>query len=138
VPLSVVLDTNVFVAGIFWSGPPHTILRAWGEGRIRLAASAEILDEYARVASELSGQYLGVDIAPIVRLVTTQAQVVSAPPFASPVCADPDDDKFLACAFAARVPFVVTGDKHLLAVTAFPSLKILRPRQFVDRHLPVC
>ncbi|MCY3019127.1 MAG: PIN domain-containing protein [Planctomycetota bacterium] len=84
-PLKVVVDTNVFVAGLFWTGPPYAILCAWRDGRVQLAASPEILDEYARVALELSGQYPDVDIAPFVSLVTTHADVVSAPPLACPV-----------------------------------------------------
>lgn len=29
--IRIVLDTNVFMSGIFWSGPPSQILRAWYE-----------------------------------------------------------------------------------------------------------
>jgi predicted nucleic acid-binding protein len=48
---------------------------------------------------------------------------------------DPDDDKFLACARSAGVPIVVSGDKHLLEVSGWESIDVLKPRQFVDRYL---
>jgi predicted nucleic acid-binding protein len=33
--MRVVLDTNVFISGVFFGGPPHQILKAWwGEGQI--------------------------------------------------------------------------------------------------------
>lgn len=32
-----VLDTNVFVSEIFWSGPPAKILNAWHEKKIKEA-----------------------------------------------------------------------------------------------------
>jgi predicted nucleic acid-binding protein len=51
------------------------------------------------------------------------------------VCSDPDDDKFLACAVASRTKIVVSGDKHLLAVSGFRGIKVVKPRQFVDEHL---
>lgn len=51
--MRVILDTNVFVSGIFFSGPPHEILEAWRHGRIRLVISPEILEEYRRVGEEL-------------------------------------------------------------------------------------
>jgi len=43
--VNVVLDTNAFVAGVFFSGPPATILRAWREGRITLVVSPPIMDD---------------------------------------------------------------------------------------------
>ena len=43
--MNVVLDTNAFVAGVFFSGPPATILRAWREGRITLVVSPPIMDD---------------------------------------------------------------------------------------------
>jgi uncharacterized protein len=44
--LKVVMDTNVFVSGVFFSGPPYEILKAWQEGEFELVVSQEILDEY--------------------------------------------------------------------------------------------
>lgn len=29
--MKVVLDTNVFISGIFWSGTPHEVLCLWPE-----------------------------------------------------------------------------------------------------------
>ena len=46
--MNIVLDTNVFVAGVFFSGPPATILAAWRNGRIALVVSPSIVDEYRR------------------------------------------------------------------------------------------
>ena len=47
--LKVVLDTNVFISGVFFSGPPSSILQAWQSGEFEIVASQEILDEYQRV-----------------------------------------------------------------------------------------
>jgi predicted nucleic acid-binding protein len=40
------------------------------------------------------------------------------------VCVDPDDDRILECANAARSDFVVTGDKHLLRIGEWRAIKI--------------
>jgi predicted nucleic acid-binding protein len=56
--MKLVLDTNVLVSGIFFSGSPTAILRAWSRGKVRLVVSPEILDEYKRVSEELSGKFL--------------------------------------------------------------------------------
>jgi predicted nucleic acid-binding protein len=48
-----VLDTNVLISSIFFGGPPFQILKAWRDGRVQLALSPEILEEYYRVSSLL-------------------------------------------------------------------------------------
>jgi uncharacterized protein len=51
------------------------------------------------------------------------------------VCADPDDDKFLACALASGARLIVSGDEHLLAVNGWQGIEVIKPRAFADRHL---
>ncbi len=52
-----------------------------------------------------------------------------------PVCGDPDDDKFLACALAARADLIVSGGKKLLAVSGYEDVAVITPREFSDRWL---
>jgi len=52
-----------------------------------------------------------------------------------PVCVDPDDDKFLACALASKSKMIVSGDKHLLDVSGFREIQMLKPRKFLDEFL---
>lgn len=40
--LKVVMDTNVFVSDVFFSGPPYQILQAWQAGEFELVVSQEI------------------------------------------------------------------------------------------------
>ena len=47
--LKVVMDTNVFVSGAFFSGPPCQILKVWQGGDFELVVSQDILNEYRRV-----------------------------------------------------------------------------------------
>jgi putative PIN family toxin of toxin-antitoxin system len=58
----VVIDTNVFVSGIFFSGPPSRILKAWQDDRILIAISEDIIEEYRRVTEELSKKLKDVEI----------------------------------------------------------------------------
>jgi putative PIN family toxin of toxin-antitoxin system len=44
-----VLDTNVLVSGLGWSGPPAAILDAVSDGSMVLITSAPLLDELRRV-----------------------------------------------------------------------------------------
>jgi putative PIN family toxin of toxin-antitoxin system len=133
--VKIVLDTNVFVSGIFFSGVPGTILEAWQDGRVEFAVSLEILSEYQRVCDELNDQFPDIDPAPFLTLLTLTANICDCPPLTEQVCADPDDDKFLACALATESQCIVTGDKLLLQVSGYRDIEIMRPRDFVDTHL---
>ena len=46
-----------------------------------------------------------------------------------------DDETFLACALASGAGIIVSGDKHLLSVSGYRGIEVLRPRAFVDRCL---
>jgi len=133
----VILDTNVLLSGIFFGGVPGRVLAAWHEDRFELILSPAILAEYRRVGDELAAEYTATraPLTAILTLVTQRATIVDAPDLQVSVCADPSDDKFLACAVAARAPLIVSGDKHLLAVNGWGEIAIITPRQFADRYL---
>jgi len=52
--MKIVVDTNVFVSGVYWKGPPYHILQKWESGHFKLVVSPSILDECRRVLIELS------------------------------------------------------------------------------------
>ena len=133
--MKIVIDTNVFVSGIFFTGPPYRILEAWRNGRLKPAISREIADEYQSVVDELSKQYPSIDTIPILDFITNNTKLIMAPNLPEPICIDPDDDKFIACAIAAHCKIIVSGDKHLLKVTGYCGIQVLKPREFVDKFL---
>ena len=133
--MKVVLDTNVLVSGMFFAGPPYRILQAWRDQKVQLVACLEILAEYRQVAIRLSQRYKGIDILSLLDLVAIHSQIVLAAPLPKPICEDPKDDMFLACALAARTRIIVSGDRHLLAVSGFAGIHVLRPKAFVDQFL---
>jgi putative PIN family toxin of toxin-antitoxin system len=133
--VKIVIDTNVFISGIFFSGPPYQILKAWQNQKLQIIISLDILNEYFRVSEELSVQFPKVDLPPILELITTKAELIEAAPLDESVCDDPDDDKFFACAIAGGADRIVSGDKHLLKMSGYQGIEVVRPRQFVDNYL---
>ena len=58
---------------------------------------------------------------------------LNLPRFLKGVCDDPDDDKFFACALASGSNLsVVSGDRHLLRVSGYQNIEVLKPRDFLD------
>lgn len=127
-----VIDTNVFVSGIFWKGPPYQVLQAWAKGRFKLVVTAEILTEYERILEELGMKYGARDFTKIMDLVRLYGDVVNPIHFAKPVCRDHDDDKFLTAAVSGKAAFLVSGDKDLLVLDGFRGVKIIKPKQFIS------
>lgn len=133
--MRIILDTNVFVSGAFFGGILARILGAWRDARIRPVLSAEIFEEYRRVGQILGDRFPGIDLEPLLALLAVNAEFVEAPALSEPVSTDPDDDKFLACAVAAGVTIIVSGDKDLVDQSGWRGVRILRPRQFADEFL---
>ena len=135
--MKVVLDTNVLVSGLLFGGVPGRILTAWSAGAIRLVISPPILDEYRRVGLELSKgrEPLESMLEALLAMLTVHAVLVDAPPLDERVGDDPDDEMFLAAALAANASLIVSGDKHLLRVSGWRGIEVLKARSFVDRYI---
>lgn len=133
--MKVVLDTNVLLSGIFFGGPPGWILSAWKRGELDLVVSADIFEEYRRVGERLADRYGELGLSPVLALIARRATVVDPPALDEPVCRDPEDDKFLACARAAGAKVVISGDDDLRSVGSWEGIEVLSPREFVDTRL---
>lgn len=133
--MRIVLDTNVLMSGIFFGGVPGRIVEAWRLGRIILMVSPPILDEYRETGDELEETKGDMGLSSILLALTASAEVVEAPELSERVARDADDDKFLACASAASVGIIVSGDLDLQTLRSWNGIRILSPRQFVDEYL---
>ena len=131
--MKVVLDTNVLVSGIFWSGPSSRILALWAKDKIEVIASPEILEEYTRLLAELERKKPAGLADAWTRFIVQHATVISPERGQSSRCRDPDDDKFLHCALSAGAPYVISGDKDLLSLGQVAGVEILTPAAFLSR-----
>lgn len=130
--MRIVLDTNVLISGVFFSGPPSKILDACFTGQHELAVSPEIIEEYSRVGTGFSGNDPHPDFARFLGMIVGVALLVSPQAASEAICADSDDDKFFHCALASGATHIVSGDKHLLAVSGHGGITVIRPREFMD------
>jgi len=133
--MRIVLDTNVLISGVLFSGPPSQILSAWADGRLDLLATVDILAEYRRVATRLSKKYPSVDVESVIDLVIRESRIVEPAPVADDACDDKDDVKFLACAISGQATCVVSGDRALLRASGHGGVEVVTPRGFLARFL---
>ncbi len=135
--MKVVLDTNVLISGIFFSGPPSEILKAWRRGIVQFILSPDIVDEYMKVTKILSNEFPDVEVGPILTLIVTHSEIIRIPPLPMQICEDPDDDKFLACALSSNNRIIISGDKHLLKLSGYQGISILTPKDFISQYLNI-
>jgi putative PIN family toxin of toxin-antitoxin system len=105
---------------------------------LQIVLCQQILDEYQRVADELSSKYPLVNITPVIELLTVFGQFADTSDIDLSICEDPDDDKFIECAIAGKCNIIVSGDRHLLKLGEYKGVKILKPRDFVEEYMRSC
>jgi putative PIN family toxin of toxin-antitoxin system len=133
--VKIILDTNVFISGIFFKGPPYEILDSWRKKKHELVISKEIYDEYKRVAEELSSKYPKINIISFLELVLINSKLVKDSSLPEQICYDSDDDKFIACALTSDSKIIVSGDKNLLKVSGYKGINIISPRDFINKYI---
>lgn len=115
--MRVVLDTNIIVSALLWSGLPYRLLQLGVAGEIELLTSPALLAELADVLgrNHLAPRIVSQNMSPEQLLAQYQsfAQRVSPDSVPAVIAADPDDDEVLACAVAGHADLIVSGDRHL-------------------------
>ena len=132
--LKVVIDTNVVISALLFGGIPGKLIAFWQRGIMRPAASKEIIDEYLHVLTypkfELSEEEINYLLY---QEIIPYFDVIDAHPGPRIIKKDPENDKFIRCASAANAKYIISGDRHLLALKAFQKIKILSPADFINR-----
>jgi predicted nucleic acid-binding protein len=78
------------------------------------------------VGETLSEEHPAIDLESMLEFVIHNAGVISVHPLLESVCNDPED-KFLACALVCGSNLVVSGDRHLLKVSGYQKIEVLKP-----------
>ncbi len=128
----VVLDTNILVSALLFKGELSRLVDLWKTGNIIPVFSRETFREFKAVLGypkfSLTGQEIKMlieeEVLPFFEIIEITDKVRG-------ICRDPDDDKFLACAVSARADFIVSGDKDLLDMGKYKSVKIMSASEFL-------
>ena len=133
--MRVVLDTNTIVSGLFWGGYPRRVLELARSGQITLLTASALLDELLDVLSrpKFAERLRRLNVSPqtVVADYAALGEVVTVTEVLSVIVEDPDDDEVIACAIAANASYIVSGDRHLLALAVYNSIQILNAAQFM-------
>lgn len=125
-----VFDTNVYVSGILFDGPPRRCLEVAIEGKISLCASRAILDEIESVLLRPKFAIEAERVRLIVSEIEAMAKLVHPSRRVTGACRDEKDHIILECALAAKAA-IVTGDDDLLSMGSYRGAAILSCRDFL-------
>ena len=130
--IKIVLDTNILISSLLFKGELAGVVELWKKGRIIPILSRDTFDEFKTVLGypkfSLTTQEMKViieeEVLPFFEVIEVTDKIKGA-------CRDADDDKFIACAVSASADFIVTGDKDLLDMGKYKSVKILSASEFL-------
>jgi uncharacterized protein len=128
-----VIDTGVFVAGVFWRHEPHLCLKAWLHGILTPVMSEDILAEYEAVLARLKQeQQFTTDTALWLNILRKSALWVEPIPFEEKVCRDPKDNKFIEAALGVQECYTIIARDRDLTVLEKPfGIDIRTPREWL-------
>ena len=126
--MKVVLDTNVLISGIFWSGTPYHILQAYTAGKFELVVSTDILNEYMEVIRRIDTEG---DLAQRWSLYLTEKAILVKDVAVVKISRDPDDDIFINAAVVGKASYLVSGDDDLLSLAGSSPVKMINPSAFL-------
>ena len=130
--MKVVLDTNIFISGIHWSGDSERILDAWFEDKFELISSEVIIEELVKTLSNFKIPLSREDILHWASIITGKAVLVDSKTKLNIVKDDPDDDKFLEVGVTGKVDVIISQDKHLLKLKEYQGIKIVNPKEALE------
>src|SRR3989344_5146908 len=131
--MRVVLDTNVFISGIHWTGDSKEILFMFRNKKFELVSSISIIEEITKTLTNFRIPLSEEDISMWENIILENAVLVEPEEEIDIVKEDPDDNKFIEAAVAGKVSYIVTQDNHLLKIKEFRGIKILTPSEFLDQ-----
>ena len=130
----VVFDTNVLISAILFGGSPRKCLELAIEGEIELYLSKEIIREVEGVLSREKFNIAEENLRYIISSLDSIAKFVSPKSKLDIIKKDPQDNKLLECAIESEADFIISGDIHLLELSEFRKIKILKPAEFLKQY----
>lgn len=127
----VVIDTNVFISGLNFTGKPSEVLELFVKGEIEVYISPFILKELGRILRE-KFEWDERQFQKVLDKIKKKAVIVQPKTKISIIKTKKDDNRILECAVDGSVQYIISGDeRHLLPLKNFQGIKILSPAEFL-------
>jgi len=130
--IRVVLDTNVLVSALLFETTLSKVIDLWQSGAIVPVISKDTFQELRAVLAYPKFSLTQDEIRAILEQeILPFFEVIEVVEEVKRICNDPADDKFISCALAASADYIVSGDKALIDLKQYKSVKIIKPSEFL-------
>lgn len=127
----IVLDTNVFISGIYWSGDSERILNYWFDNRFEVICSIKIIEEIIKTLMNFKVQLEFNNLLLWINIISGKSVIIEPIVKLNVVKDDPDDNKFIEAAVTGKADYIITQDNHLLRIGKFQDVEIMTPSEFL-------
>ncbi|MBP1542396.1 MAG: putative toxin-antitoxin system toxin component, PIN family [Prevotella sp.] len=130
--MNIVLDTNCLLMSLSRRSPYYPVWRDFVDGKYTFCITNEILAEYEEILTNKVGAEIASHVITAI-LDLPNTKMVQIYYHLRLVTADPDDDKFVDCAFKSNARYIVTQDHHydVLKQTPFPFIDVVDIDEFI-------
>lgn len=128
----IVLDTNILISGLLYSGKPKLLLDLALEGKFESVSSMQMVEEFRKVIARprfnLDANLQDIMINFAIRfnnivLIKSKFKVIPK---------DPSDDLVIRTAYDGKASYIVSGDRHLLELKGFLGIKIVTANKMFE------
>lgn len=130
----IVLDTNGLISSLSRRGNYYSVWKSFQEGKYILCLSNDIIEEYTEIIGRLMSPQIADHVIALL-LKSNNVELIYPTFRLGLIHADPDDNKFVDCAFAANATYIVSDDSHfdILKSIKFPKIMVLTLREFLGK-----
>jgi putative PIN family toxin of toxin-antitoxin system len=136
--LRAVIDTNLFISGLFSKDSVSAQLQnLWIDQAFELVTSVEIIKEVSRVLSyrRIKKRFKPKEenVRRFFQLIFRKAIISKDVYRTDKIVDDPTDNKFLACALEKKADYIVSRDPHLRNLKHFHGIQIVDATTFIEK-----
>ncbi len=130
----IVIDTNILISAFGWGGLEHKLIQFCTDGYFDLYLSTQIMSELASVLDYPKFRPIFQESSKeaFLNLVWRIANVRDITPYLNVIKDDPSDDRILECALTNKVPYIISGNKHLLRLVNYENVSIMKTAAFLS------
>ncbi len=132
--MKIVIDTNVVISALFFKGKPFEVLSMAvnHSNGINAFATPYIVSEYIEIFQRMIDKKgkKKPEGDPLAHFLNSLSIIEDSDSVHA--SRDPDDDKFLDCAFNCKALYIVSGDNDLLDIKEFEGIKIVKVDEFLE------
>jgi putative PIN family toxin of toxin-antitoxin system len=130
--MKIVIDSNIFVSSFFWGGHPREVFERVINGLDELYITDEILNEITSVMNSSKFNANINEIKDYTKIIEKYSKKIISKDIPESVSRDKDDDKILQCGLDGNVDIIVTGDKDLLVLEEYETIRIMKPKEYLE------